>query len=197
LSKHRNDDDDEPAPLIDEMDDPAREVVTPTQIGLEARICAIIEPTIIGLGYELVRIQVLGRERPTVQIMADRADGALINVDDCEKISRNVSAVMDVNDPIPGRWTLEVSSAGIDRPLTRLKDWQRYVGHLARIELAAPVAGRRRMSAVILSADEHIVKARDTAGEFEIPFADIRRAKLVLTDELIAASAPQPTPTAN
>jgi ribosome maturation factor RimP len=174
-------------------DDNAREIAAPAQVGLEARIVAIIEPTIADLGYELVRVQVLGRERPTVQIMADRADGALIGIEDCEKISRSVSAVLDVNDPIPGRWTLEVSSAGIDRPLTRLKDWQRFVGHLARIELAAPVAGRRRMSAVILAADANTVRLRDSAGEFEVPFADIRRAKLVLTDELIAASAPPST----
>ncbi len=197
MQKHDNDHDDEPEPILDEMDDPAREIAAPTQIGLEARISAIITPTLTDLGYELVRVSVLGRERPTVQIMADRADGNLINIDDCQAISRNVSAVMDVNDPIPGRWTLEVSSAGIDRPLTRLKDWVRFIGHLARIELIAPVEGRRRMSAVIVAADATTLKLRDGVGEFDVPFADVRRAKLVLTDELIAASAPQPTPTAN
>jgi len=196
LSKH-NDDDDIEEPILDEMDDPAREIAAPAQLGLEARIAAIIEPTIAGLGYELVRVSVLGRERPTVQVMADRADGQLIGIGDCETISRSVSAVMDVNDPIPGRWTLEVSSAGIDRPLLRLKDWQRFVGHLARVELVAPVEGRRRMSAVILAADATTVRMRDAVGEFEFPMADIRRAKLVLTDELIAASAPHPTPKAN
>ena len=95
---------------------------TPLHTGLEARIADIITPTVIDLGYELVRVAVLGRERPTVQIMADRADGSMITVEDCEKISRGVGAVLDVADPIPSLWTLEVSSAGIDRPLTRRKD---------------------------------------------------------------------------
>jgi ribosome maturation factor RimP len=195
LSPHDTDHEDED--LHNDGEESAREIAAPAQIGLEARINAIITPTLTDLGYELVRVQVLGRERPTVQIMADRADGAMIGIEDCETISRTVSALMDVNDPIPGRWTLEVSSAGIDRPLTRVKDWVRFVGHLARIELAAPVEGRRRMNAVIVAADENTVRARDGAGEFDIPMADIRRAKLVLTDELIAASAPPSTTQAN
>ena len=168
----------------------------PMHAGLEGRIVGIIAPTIQDLGYELVRVAVLGRERPTVQIMADRADGALINVNDCETISRAVSAVMDVNDPIPGRWTLEVSSAGIDRPLTRVKDWNRFAGHLARVELAIPVAGRRRINGIVLGADATMARVRDGETAFEIPFSDIRRAKLVLTDALIEATTPQ-TPTPN
>ncbi len=162
----------------------------PMHAGLEARIAAIIAPGIADLGYELVRVAVLGRERPTVQIMADRADGNLINVNDCERISRNVSAVMDVNDPIPGRWTLEVSSAGIDRPLTRVKDWVRFAGHLARVELVIPVAGRKRISGTIISADAAKVIVREGVQDHEIPFADIRRAKLVLTDALIDFTTP-------
>ena len=104
----------------------------PTNTSLEARLAAIITPTLEGMGYELVRVAVLGRDRPTVQVMADRADGSQIAVADCEAISRALSAVLDVEDPIPGAWSLEVSSAGIDRPLTRAKDWNRFVGHLAR-----------------------------------------------------------------
>jgi len=96
------------------------------------------------MGYELVRVAVLGRERPTVQVMADRADGSQITVADCEAISRALGAVLDVEDPIPGAWSLEISSAGIDRPLTRVKDWNRFAGHLARAETVAPVDGRRR-----------------------------------------------------
>ena len=168
-------------------------MTAPAQIGLEARIIATIEPTLTDLGYEIVRVAVLGRERPTVQIMADRADGSLIGIEDCETISRAVGAVMDVNDPIPGRWTLEVSSAGIDRPLTRLKDWQRFAGHAARFELALPIDGRRRGNAVIVDATAERIVLRDSNGQFEVPMADIRRAKLLLTDELIAASAPQST----
>jgi ribosome maturation factor RimP len=162
----------------------------PMHAGLEARIAAIVAPGIADLGYELVRVAVLGRERPTVQIMADRADGQLINVNDCERISRSVSAVMDVNDPIPGRWTLEVSSAGIDRPLTRVKDWVRFAGHLARVELVIPVAGRKRISGTIVSADAAKVIVREGAQDHELPFADIRRAKLVLTDALIDFTTP-------
>jgi len=94
------------------------------------------------MGYDLVRVAVLGRDRPTVQVMADRADGAQITVDDCEAISHALGAVLDVNDPMPRAWTLEVSSAGIDRPLTRVKDWNRYAGHLARAETAMLVGGR-------------------------------------------------------
>lgn len=163
------------------------------QAGLEARIIGIIAPTVTDLGYELVRVMVLGRERPTVQIMADRADGAQIAVEDCEIISRAVSAVMDVDDPIPGRWTLEVSSAGIDRPLTRVKDWVRFVGHLARVELSIPVQGRRRINGIILGADATAARLREAETDYEVPFTDIRRAKLVLTDALIEASAPTPT----
>ena len=160
--------------------------------GLEGRIAAIVGPTLGGMGFELVRVSVLGRERPTVQIMADRADGALIAVEDCEAISHVVGAVLDVNDPIPGEWTLEVSSAGIDRPLTRVKDWNRFSGHLARAETHMPVSGRKRFSGVVLGADETHGRLRLEDGtEVALPLADIRRARLVLTDELIAASAPE------
>lgn len=169
----------------------------PMQAGLEARIITMIHPTVSALGYELVRVMVLGRERPTVQIMADRADGAQIMVEDCEIISRAVSAVMDVDDPIPGRWTLEVSSAGIDRPLTRVKDWNRFVGHLARVELSMPVSGRRRINGIILGADATTARVREENIDYEIPLADVRRAKLILTDALIEASAPQTPPPLN
>ena len=142
------------------------------------------------MGYELVRVAVLGRERPTVQIMADRADGAPIRVTDCEAISQAMGAVLDVADIIPGMWTLEVSSPGIDRPLTRVKDWNRFAGHLARAEMAVPIDGRRRISGVVLGADESHARMRlDDGTELALPLADIRRAKLVLTDTLIAATA--------
>ena len=147
-------------------------------------------PTLAGMGYELVRVAVLGRERPTVQIMADRGDGGLITVEDCEAISRAVGAVLDVADPIPGNWTLEVSSAGIDRPLTRVKDWVRFAGHRVRVEMNIPFEGRRRAGGVILGADEDVARLRlDEGGDIALPLADMRRAKLVLTDELIAATA--------
>jgi ribosome maturation factor RimP len=137
---------------------------------------------------------VRGRERPTVQVMADRADGNLITVEDCEQISRYLSTVFDVEDPIPGAWNLEVSSAGIDRPLTRPKDWNRFAGHLARVEMMFPVDGRKRFSGIVLGADDTIGKLRlDDGHEAELPLRDIRRARLVLTDALIAFTAPSPT----
>jgi ribosome maturation factor RimP len=137
---------------------------------------------------------VLGRERPTVQVMVDRADGSLITVEDCEQISHYLSTVFDVEDPIPGAWNLEVSSAGIDRPLTRSKDWNRFAGHLARVDMNFPVDGRKRFSGIVLGSDDSSGKLRmDDGTEVELPLGDIRRAKLVLTDALIAFTAPSPT----
>ena len=158
--------------------------------GLEGRIAAAIVPSLEEMGYELVRVLVLGRERPTVQVMADRADGTQISVEDCERITHAVSAVLDVDDPLPGAWTLEVSSAGIDRPLTRLKDWVRFAGHQARVEMLAPLDGRRRFTGTILGAANGVARLRlDGGTEVTIPLDGLRRAKLVMTDALIAATA--------
>jgi ribosome maturation factor RimP len=160
---------------------------------LEARLAAIVAPTLESMGYELVRVAVLGRDRPTVQVMADRADGAQIAVHDCEAISHALGAVLDVEDPLPGAWSLEVSSAGIDRPLTRVKDWNRYAGHLARVEAVAPIDGRRRFSGIVLGADDDAARLRlDDGSEIALPLPAIRRAKLILTDALIAATATSP-----
>ncbi len=165
----------------------------PMLTGLEKRVADLIEPGLIDMGFELVRVAILGRERPTVQIMADRADGGLISIEDCEAISRAAGAVLDVADPIPGNWTLEVSSAGIDRPLTRRKDWNRFAGHLARAELDVPVDGRKRFSGTVLGADATHARMRlDDGAEVALPFADLRRARLVLTDALIEATATAP-----
>jgi ribosome maturation factor RimP len=160
---------------------------------LESRLAALIAPRLADMGYELVRVVMVGRERPTVQIMADRADGAQITVDDCETISHAIGAVLDVEDAIPGTWTLEVSSAGIDRPLTRVKDWNRFTGHLARAETVQPVDGRKRFSGVVLGADTAAARMRlDDGSEVTLPLGQIRRAKLVLTEALIAATASPP-----
>ena len=158
--------------------------------GIEARLARAISPTLATMGYELVRVQVSGTRTPTVQVMADRADGALIGVEDCVEITHALGAVLDVEDPFTGEWSLEVSSAGIDRPLTRTKDWERHAGHAATVELAVPQDGRRRFKGRILGADENEVRLRlDEGGEVTIARPAIRRAKLVLTDELIAATS--------
>ena len=162
----------------------------PRHEGLEARIADAITPSLGHMGYELVRVQVSGKERPVVQVMADRADGAAFTVEDCEAISRQVGAVLDVADPIRGEWTLEVSSAGIDRPLTRAKDWNRYAGHLAQVELVVPVGDRKRFKGIAMGADAEVARLRTEDGvEHAFPRGNIRKAKLVLTDELIAATA--------
>ena len=166
---------------------------TTHDISLEARLAAVIEPLLTHMGYDLVRVAILGRERPTVQVMADRADGSLVGVDDCERISHAVGAALDVDDPLPSAWTLEVSSAGIDRPLTRVKDWERFAGHLARVELHAPVDGRRRFTGIVLGVGRGEARLRlDDGTEIALPLHTVRRAKLVLTDALIAATAASP-----
>ncbi len=147
------------------------------------------------MGYELVRVAVIGTQSPTVQIMADRADGSLIAVEDCEAISHAVGAVLDVDDPIQGNWTLEVSSAGIDRPLTRPKDWNRFAGHQAKAELTIPLDGRKRFAGIVLGAENGAARLRlDDGSEVALPLQDIRKARLVLTDALIAATSPTQTP---
>ncbi len=142
------------------------------------------------MGYELVRVQVMGKETPTVQIMADRADNAPFTLDDCTEVSHLLSAVLDVEDPIASAWTLEVSSAGIDRPLTRLKDWLRYAGHKAKAELNFPgPGGRKRFTGTIITADAQAAQLKVDTGEIiALNLADIRSAKLILTDALIAFS---------
>jgi len=155
-----------------------------------ADIERIIEPSLAAMGYELVRVQLSGgHHRPTLQIMLERSDGRGMAVEDCEAASRAVSALLDVEDPIPGAYQLEVSSPGIDRPLTRAKDYERFAGHVAKIELKFPIEGRRRFQGRLVGLrDERVLIATD-AGEAALPVADIVKAKLVLTDELIAAAS--------
>lgn len=142
------------------------------------------------MGYELVRVQVSGKEKPVVQIMADRADGTAFTVEDCTEISHAVGAVLDVADPIKAEWMLEVSSPGIDRPLTRAKDWDRFAGHVATVEMLIPVEGRKRFRGIVLGADAEQARLRlDEGPEIALPRDQMRRAKLVLTDELIKATA--------
>jgi ribosome maturation factor RimP len=159
---------------------------------LERRIAEMIEPSLEGMGYELVRVLMQGRQKPVLQIMAERKDGAAMTVEDCADISRQVSALLDVEDPIEGEYSLEVSSPGIDRPLTRPKDYETYAGFEAKLETAEPLEGRKRFRGKLLGLDEHgCVKLVADGVEWAVPLTIVKGAKLVLTDELIAAAMQQ------
>ncbi len=163
-----------------------------TETGLEARIAHIVEPTVEGLGYRLVRVKLSAMNGATLQIMAERPDGSM-TVDDCERLSRDLSPALDVEDPIDRDYHLEVSSPGIDRPLVRRSDFQRWAGHVAKIELAQPLDGRKRFRGALVgvegdSARVRIASPDDGATDVLLPLADIGEAKLVLTDELIRES---------
>lgn len=173
---------------------------------LAKRIEAIITPTVEDLGFEIVRVQISGAQHPRMQIMAERADGTGIDVEDCATISRAVSAVLDVEDPIKNEFTLEVSSPGIDRPLTRLKDFETWAGFDAKIELGHGLTdveddsdpsnlGRKRYNGRLLGLDENdrILIETEDGDRFALPFDDVQRAKLLLTDELIAAATTEQT----
>ena len=153
---------------------------------LAGRVEALIGPTAEAMGFSLVRVQVLGRNRPRLQIMAERTDGESMVVDDCAALSRAVSAVLDVEDPIAGAYTLEVSSPGIDRPLVRLADFDRFAGFEAKVEMDLAVDGRRRFQGRLLGTEGDAVRLRMEDSEVVLPYVDIRRAKLVLTEELLA-----------
>ncbi len=163
-------------------------------IGLAERLESLIEPAVAAMGYCIVRVQLMGQQRLRLQIMVERGDGQAMNVDDCADVSRAVSAVLDVDDPIAGAYTLEVSSPGIDRPLVRLADYDRFAGFEARIELSRLVDGRRRFRGRLLGTDGDGVRlTEDDGSEAHVPFTEIARAKLVLTDDLIAASTAKAT----
>ncbi len=154
---------------------------------LAQRVAEFVQPTIEDLGFALVRVEFLGLKNPRVQIMVERADERAMTVDDCASVSRGVSAVLDVEDIIPGAYTLEVSSPGIDRPLVSLADYQRFAGFEAKVEMARPLEGRRRFRGRLLGADGEVISLETPEGAVALPFADIHRAKLILTDELIRA----------
>jgi ribosome maturation factor RimP len=153
------------------------------------RITELIEPAIGDLGYEVVRIVFRSGTNATLQIMAERTDGQLMTVDDCAEISNVVSALLDVEDPITEAYALEVSSPGIDRPLTRFKDFERFAGFEAKMELRRPHEGRKRFRGRLAGVrDGGLVAIRlDDGTEAALPFDEISSAKLILTDELIAA----------
>src|SRR5271156_908714 len=151
-------------------------------------IVPIIEPSLEAMGYRLVRVAFLGARRATLQVMAERLDDAPMTVEDCTEISRSVSALLDVADPIAGAYMLEVSSPGIDRPLVRPEDYDRFAGFEARIELNKPLDGRKRFHGRLLGRAEEHARLGGERGEVRLPLAAIARAKLVLTEDLLAAA---------
>ncbi len=173
-----------------EMLSEPRLVVEP---GVAARVSAIAAPVLQQLGYRLVRIRISGEAGCTVQIMAERPDGTML-IDDCEAVSRALSPVLDIADPIERAYRLEISSPGIDRPLVRRSDFERYAGHLVKIEMAVAQLGRKRFRGTLAGVDGDKVRIRRDdvpAGEEAdalLTMEDISEARLVLTDELIAES---------
>ena len=152
-----------------------------------ARIETLIAPSLEAMGYRLVRVAVTGGRRTQVlQVMAERMDERPMGVDDCTEVTHTVSALLDVADPIEHAYLLEVSSPGIDRPLVRREDYERFQGHEAKLELAAPIEGRRRFRGKLLGVEADRVRLNLGAEVVELPLARIQRAKLVLTDELLA-----------
>jgi ribosome maturation factor RimP len=161
-----------------------------TEPGLPARVAAIAEPVLEGLGYRLVRVKVSNADGCTVQIMAERPDGSMV-VEDCETVSRALSPVLDAADPIDRTYRLEISSPGIDRPLVRLSDFDRYAGQMVKIETEIPVDGRKRFRGLLVGTVGEAARLRrddvETGEDAEIllPIADMNEARLVLTDELV------------
>jgi ribosome maturation factor RimP len=156
---------------------------------LEDRIAPLIEGPLEEMGFELVRVTLSGGDRPVLQVMAERADDAAMTVEDCGGISRTVSVILDAEDPIAGAYTLEVSSPGIDRPLTRPKDFDRFAGFDVRVETREAIEGRRRFTGKLRGLAAGLVAIECEDGTLEVPLEAIDRARLVMTDELIAAQA--------
>ncbi len=159
------------------------------EAGLPAKVAAIIEPALDDRGFRLVRVAISGREGKTLQIMAERADGSM-TIEDCEAVSREISALLDVHDPIAGAYRLEVSSPGIDRPLVRPSDFEDWAGHEAKIELSAPIDGRKRFRGILEGFEDGEIRIEVDLGEagrqvIGLPVGLVGEAKLVLTDDLI------------
>jgi ribosome maturation factor RimP len=161
--------------------------------GLAARVAAIAEPVLADLGLRLVRVRISAVAGCTIQIMAERPDGTM-TIEDCEAASRALSPVLDVSDPVDRAYRLEISSPGIDRPLVRRSDFERYAGHVAKIEMAVPVGGRKRFRGLLKGIDGDSARLdpeerpEGEPSEVLLPIADMNEARLVLTDALVAES---------
>jgi len=155
------------------------------------QIETMIVPSLEAMGYSVVRVSFTGGRRPTLQIMVERRDAAAMTVEDCATVSHSVSALLDVADPIAIPYHLEISSPGIDRPLVRRADYERFAGFEAKIELQRPLDGRRRFRGKLLGLADDSVKLLIGAEPMLLPLSSIARAKLVLSDALIAGTQPQ------
>ena len=160
-----------------------------------AALCRLIEPHAQALGLALVRVQMFGgKSDPTLQVMAERPDTRQLDLSDCEALSRRISEALDEADPIAEAYRLEVSSPGIDRPLTRLADFTDWAGHEARVRLAEPIDGRKQFDGTIVGSEGDTIRFDLTkGGAIAVPFSAIASAKLILTDALIKATAPLDT----
>ncbi len=152
---------------------------------VEERVIALIEPTAANLGYRIVRVRLSGNRRKRLQIMAERVSDGQMGIDDCGRLSRALSPVFDLEDPIQGEYDLEISSPGIDRPLMRLEDFVRFIGHEAKLETAAMIDGRRRWKGVIRAVEGDVIVLGAEGGEARFTLAQLSDARLVLTDKLI------------
>jgi ribosome maturation factor RimP len=160
--------------------------------GRAARVAAVVAPVLAGLGYRLVRVRISAFAGCTVQIMAERPNGTMA-IEDCEAASRALSPVLDVADPIDTSYRLEISSPGIDRPLVRHSDFDRYAGHTAHVEMSAPIDGRRRFRGTLIGTDGDAARIRmadetPEGADVLLPIRDMMDARLVLTDSLISES---------
>ncbi len=160
-----------------------------TKTETDKRVLRLIEPAITDMGYDVVRVRVMAGKRATLQIMAARQKDGLMDVEDCSELSKAVSSILEVEDPLRDAYILEVSSPGLDRPLTSLKDFETYEGYLARLELDRMIEGRKRFRGVLAGIDgDHIDIDLDGEDDTaQIPFDWISEAKLLITDELIKA----------
>lgn len=160
-----------------------------TSEGKATEVEKLVAPSLEAMGYDIVRVQLTSGQHGHLQVMIERRDGAAVIVDDCASASRAIEAILDVEDPIPGAYELEVSSPGIDRPLTRLSDFERFAGFEAKVEMLKPHDGRKRFRGRLLGLDGTTVRLNvENEEEIQFAFTDIAKAKLVITDDLIAAN---------
>ncbi|MET0182865.1 MAG: ribosome maturation factor RimP [Caulobacterales bacterium] len=152
---------------------------------VEEQVIELIEPAAAELGYRLVRVRLSGLKHKKLQIMAERAEDGLMDLDDCEALSREVSTILEAADPVSSEYDLEVSSPGIDRPLVRLEDFARFEGHEAKLETIGMIDGRRRFKGALTGVDGETVKMKIDGADFVLPFSQLADARLVLTEKLI------------